>query len=80
LEKARALVTDETDYLTEIELDLVEAMTAGRMGDLPTLLTLLRHAVARIDSNLIEAGRLHYRRGIREHFRPRISTMVALPS
>jgi tetratricopeptide (TPR) repeat protein len=69
---ARALCDETTETSHLVELDLVEAKTCIAMGQSARAADCLRNAVQHIDTLLVSAGRLHYRRGIRERYRSRI--------
>ena len=76
LARARALIDETTEPSQLIELDLVEAKTCIATSKSPRAGECLRNAVRLIDSLLASAGRLHYRRGIRERYRSRIAHLL----
>lgn len=69
---ARALCDETTETSQLVELDLVEAKTCIAVGQSMRAADCLRNAVQLIDTLLLSAGRLHYRRGIRERYRSRV--------
>jgi hypothetical protein len=76
LSEARTLVAPDTEQGQLIELDLIEAKTAVAAAEYNSAVRCLRSAVVHIDAMLTEAGRLHYRRGVREMYRQRIISML----
>jgi tetratricopeptide (TPR) repeat protein len=81
LAEARALLDDDTGQQTRIELELVEAKTTCAAGEYMRAIDCLVMAIRLIDADLEGTGRLHYRRGVREQYRDRISHILcALPT
>lgn len=60
----------------EIELELVSANNAAALGDGREVLVRTRAAAERMSAYLASATRLHYRRGMREAFLPRIEKLL----
>lgn len=76
LAEARALADHETSNDVAIELDLIESKTAARCHDYGLALRRLLDGIARIEEVLLPAGRLHYRRGVRERYRQRVAALL----
>lgn len=76
LASARSLIDETTDLSQLIELELVEAKTCISMEYSMEAAECLRDAVHLIDGLLASAGRLHYRRGIRERYRSRVAHLL----
>jgi tetratricopeptide (TPR) repeat protein len=80
LSESRTLIDSDTEQDQLIELDLIEAKTAIAAGENERAVHCLQSAVVHIDAMLTEAGRLHYRRGVREMYRQRfIAMLCSLP-
>ena len=73
---ARALIDESTDSSHLIELDLVEAKTCVAMAKFTKAAECLHNAVGLIDRLIASAGRLHYRRGIRQRYRTRVAHIL----
>jgi tetratricopeptide (TPR) repeat protein len=76
LAEARALLNDDTDQQTRVELELVEAKTSSVAEEYVKAIDCLVMAIRLIDAGLEGTGRLHYRRGVREQYRSRISHIL----
>lgn len=63
-----------------LELELIAAKNAVTWGDFPEACDCLRRAISRLDDTVDLVEKLHYRRGLRERFIPRIENiLVRLP-
>jgi hypothetical protein len=77
LDQARSMVDDDTDDRVRIEIELVAAKTSAKREDYSGTVDGLVQAIGLIDESINDAGRLHYRRGVRENYRNRISNILA---
>lgn len=63
-----------------LELELIAARNAVTWGDFPEACACLRRAISWLDDTVDLVEKLHYRRGLRERFIPRIENiLVRLP-
>lgn len=76
---ARRLLSTFEDVDPEhlLEAELIAANNAVAKGDLADAALCLNRAVKRLDAGIVLVEKLHYRRGLRERYVPRIERMLA---